>query len=60
MIFKVYSTIVLGQAQTYSQDLKLAHYLKVPPQDNVLGPTGHDTLGFNRPGGRYELDSRQY
>lgn len=30
MIFKVYSTIVLGQAQTYSQDLKLAHYLKIP------------------------------
>jgi hypothetical protein len=29
MIFKVYSTIVLGQAQTYSQDLKLAHYMKV-------------------------------
>ncbi|RMY11651.1 hypothetical protein D0868_03021 [Hortaea werneckii] len=32
MIFKVYSTIVLGQAQTYSQDLKLAHYMKVPPR----------------------------
>ncbi|KAF2765591.1 OPT family small oligopeptide transporter [Teratosphaeria nubilosa] len=32
MIFKVYSTIVLGQAQVYSQDLKLAHYLKVPPR----------------------------
>ncbi|RMZ02277.1 hypothetical protein D0860_07285 [Hortaea werneckii] len=32
MIFKVYSTIVLGQAQTYSQDLKLAHYMKVPPK----------------------------
>ena len=30
MVFKVYSTIVLGQAQTYSQDLKLAHYMKVP------------------------------
>jgi OPT family oligopeptide transporter len=32
MIFKVFSTIVLGQAQTYSQDLKLAHYMKVPPR----------------------------
>ncbi|THX14800.1 OPT family small oligopeptide transporter [Aureobasidium pullulans] len=32
MIFKVYSTIVLGQAQTYSQDLKLAHYMKIPPR----------------------------
>lgn len=32
MIFKVYSTIVLGQAQTYSGDLKLAHYLHIPPR----------------------------
>jgi len=32
MIFKVFSTITLGQAQTYSQDLKLAHYMKVPPR----------------------------
>lgn len=32
MIFKVYSTIVLGQAQTYTQDMKLAHYMKVPPR----------------------------
>ena len=29
MIFKVYSTIVLGQAQTYTSDLKFAHYMKV-------------------------------
>lgn len=29
MIFKVYSTIVLGQAQTYTADLKFAHYMKV-------------------------------
>lgn len=32
MIFKVYSTIVLGQAQTYAGDLKLGHYMKVPPR----------------------------
>lgn len=32
MIFKVYSTIVLGQAQLFSADLKLAHYMKVPPK----------------------------
>ncbi|RMZ89737.1 hypothetical protein DV736_g3039, partial [Chaetothyriales sp. CBS 134916] len=32
MIFKVFSTIVLGQAQTYTQDLKLSHYMKVPPR----------------------------
>ncbi|KAI1798991.1 small oligopeptide transporter [Daldinia bambusicola] len=32
MIFKVFSTITLGQAQTYSSDLKLAHYMKIPPR----------------------------
>ncbi|KAF7189312.1 Sexual differentiation process protein isp4 [Pseudocercospora fuligena] len=32
MIFKVYSTIVLGQSQTYTSDLKFAHYMKVPPR----------------------------
>lgn len=32
MIFKVYSTITLGQAQLFSGDLKLAHYMKVPPK----------------------------
>ncbi|PSR99230.1 OPT family small oligopeptide transporter [Coniella lustricola] len=32
MIFKVYSTIVLGQAQTYAGDMKMAHYMKIPPR----------------------------
>lgn len=32
MIFKVFSTITLGQAQLFSSDLKLAHYMKVPPK----------------------------
>ncbi|OTB01894.1 hypothetical protein M426DRAFT_323119 [Hypoxylon sp. CI-4A] len=32
MIFKVFSTITLGQAQTYCADLKMAHYMKVPPR----------------------------
>ncbi|KAI1099980.1 OPT family small oligopeptide transporter [Jackrogersella minutella] len=38
MIFKVFSTITLGQAQTYgtnmkqTSDLKMAHYMKVPPR----------------------------
>lgn len=36
MIFKVYSTIVLGQAQTYTQDLKFAHYMKVPPRVTIV------------------------
>ncbi|TQW00245.1 small oligopeptide transporter, OPT family [Cordyceps javanica] len=32
MIFKVFSVITLGQAQTYSGDLKLGHYMKIPPK----------------------------
>ncbi|TVY81115.1 Sexual differentiation process protein isp4 [Lachnellula suecica] len=32
MIFKVFSTITLGQAQTYCGDLKMAHYMKIPPK----------------------------
>ncbi|KAJ5827137.1 hypothetical protein N7447_003900 [Penicillium robsamsonii] len=32
MVFKVFSTITLGQAQVYCGDLKLAHYMKVPPR----------------------------
>ncbi|TPX17527.1 uncharacterized protein E0L32_003170 [Thyridium curvatum] len=32
MMFKVYSVITLGQAQVYSGDLKMAHYMKVPPR----------------------------
>lgn len=32
MIFKVFSTITLGQAQVYCSDLKLAHYMKIPPK----------------------------
>ncbi|KAF2659765.1 small oligopeptide transporter [Lophiostoma macrostomum CBS 122681] len=36
MLFKVYSTIVLGQAQQFSGDLKLAHYMKVPPKSTFI------------------------
>ena len=32
MVFKVYSTIVLGQAQVFCGDLKLAQYMKIPPR----------------------------
>jgi OPT family small oligopeptide transporter len=32
MVFKVFSVIILGQAQVYSGDLKLAHYMKIPPK----------------------------
>lgn len=32
MVFKVFAVNVLGQAQVFSGDLKLAHYMKVPPR----------------------------
>ncbi|KAK5996526.1 Sexual differentiation process protein isp4 [Cladobotryum mycophilum] len=32
MMFHVFSSITLAQAQTYSGDLKLAHYMKLPPR----------------------------
>jgi OPT family small oligopeptide transporter len=32
MLFKVYSTCTLGQAQYFASDLKLAHYMKIPPR----------------------------
>ncbi|KAJ6084307.1 hypothetical protein N7486_011107 [Penicillium sp. IBT 16267x] len=32
MVFKVFSTITLGQAQVYCQGMKLAHYMKIPPR----------------------------
>ncbi|KAL3424561.1 OPT family small oligopeptide transporter [Phlyctema vagabunda] len=39
MMFKVFSTITLGQAQTYSGDLKLAHYTKIPPRVTFMCQT---------------------
>jgi OPT family small oligopeptide transporter len=32
MLFKVFSTVTLGQAELFSSDLKLAHYMKIPPK----------------------------
>ncbi|PGH32845.1 OPT family small oligopeptide transporter [[Emmonsia] crescens] len=32
MVFKVFATNTLAQAQTFSMDLKLAHYMKIPPK----------------------------
>jgi OPT family small oligopeptide transporter len=32
MMFKVFSTSILGQAQTFSGDLKMAHYMHIPPR----------------------------
>jgi len=32
VIFKIFSAITLAQAQTFSGDLKMAHYMKIPPR----------------------------
>jgi hypothetical protein len=32
MIFKILSTDVVGQGLYFAQDMKLGHYLKVPPR----------------------------
>ncbi|KAI2385055.1 hypothetical protein LOY90_006323 [Ophidiomyces ophidiicola] len=40
MVFKVYATNTLGRAQTYSRDLKLAHYMKVPPRTTFACQVG--------------------
>jgi hypothetical protein len=37
MVFKAYSVQTLGQAVFFLQDLKLGHYIKVPPRATFLG-----------------------
>ena len=37
MVFKVYSMQTLLQALSFLQDLKLGHYIKVPPRETFLG-----------------------
>ena len=37
MVFKVYSMQTLLQALSFLQDLKLGHYIKVPPRATFLG-----------------------
>ena len=37
MVFKAYSVQTLGQALWFLQDLKLGHYIKVPPRATLLG-----------------------
>jgi hypothetical protein len=32
MIFKILSTDVVGQGLYFAQDLKLGHYMKIPPR----------------------------
>ena len=37
MVFKVYSVQTLTEAVSFVQDLKLGHYIKVPPRVTFLG-----------------------
>jgi hypothetical protein len=37
MIFKVYSVQTLGLSTSFVQDLKLGHYIKVPPRATFTG-----------------------
>ena len=37
MVFKAYSVQTLDSATTFLQDLKLGHYIKVPPRATFLG-----------------------
>ena len=37
MVFKAYSVQTLAEATAFVQDLKLGHYIKVPPRATFLG-----------------------
>lgn len=37
MIFKSYSVQTLSEATSFTQDLKLGHYVKVPPRATFTG-----------------------
>ena len=37
MFFKVYSVQVLSESASFVQDLKLGHYIKVPPRATFIG-----------------------
>ena len=39
MIFKVYAVQTLGLSTAFVQDLKLGHYIKVPPRATFTGVT---------------------
>ncbi|RUP49938.1 hypothetical protein BC936DRAFT_140927 [Jimgerdemannia flammicorona] len=39
IIFKTYGYITVRQALTFSQDLKLGHYMKIPPRDMFIFQT---------------------
>lgn len=45
MIFKVLSTDVVGQGLYFAQDMKLGHYLKVPPR-TLFFAQGSATVGL--------------
>ena len=46
MVFKAYSVQTLTEATMFVQDLKLGHYIKVPPRATFLGELGPSFLFF--------------
>ena len=40
-VFKSYSVQTLNEAIYFTQDLKLGHYIKVPPRATFLGKSGY-------------------
>ncbi|KAG6880017.1 hypothetical protein C0992_007814 [Termitomyces sp. T32_za158] len=62
MVFKAYSVQTLAEATSFIQDLKLGHYIKVPPRATFLGmechphvlvdfDLGRSSIGCNGPSG---------
>lgn len=47
MIFKVLSTDVVGQGLYFAQDMKLGHYLKIPPR-TLFFAQGSATVSFSQ------------
>lgn len=39
MVFKAYAVQTLTESTSFVQDLKLGHYIKVPPRATFLGPS---------------------
>jgi len=46
MIFKVLSTDVVGQGLYFAQDMKLGHYMKIPPR-TLFFAQGSATVKFS-------------
>lgn len=45
MIFKILSTDVVGQGLYFAQDMKLGHYMKIPPRTLFFAQGSATVLG---------------